>query len=464
MDMGPLGGTRGARERQEAGRRAEDLLPRLHARGIRRLAVTWVNHAGATLVKVVPLVRLADVARDGVGFSPVSDAWRVDGVPDPAHSLAVPDGDLRLVPDLAAPVPLESASGWGWLPGERWQQNGTAYELDQRSFCRRRQGRLAERAVTVRIGAEIEWVVARPGAEGQAAAAVAGGPYGADRLIDGLDYVTALGDALDAAGLPWQQIHPEYGAGQFELSLAAADPLTTADRQVVARLLIQRVSRRFGWQASFSPVVDPEQVGNGGHLHLSVVRNGVPLLQGGPGPAGLTSAGAGLIGSLLQHLPALLAISCPLAVSYRRLGPGRWSAPFQAWGVENREAALRLIPAAGDQAAAHLELKVADLSANPYLLSGALLALIETGLRDPQPLVPPVAGDPSLLPEPPARLPTSLAAASALFSACRPLAEAMGEKLHRSLVETQQAECRRAAALDGEALIRSTRWWPSVCG
>jgi glutamine synthetase len=433
---------------------------RLHDGGVRRVAITFVNHAGSPLVKVVPLARLAAAAHEGVGFSPVSDAWRVDGLPDPAHPLAVPDGDLRLVPDPAALLPLEAASGWAWAPAERRQRDGTPYALDQRSFCRRRQSLLAAAGIEVRAGFEIEWVVASSGAGGELVPAVAGGPYGADRLVNGLDYVAALTDALDAAGLPWLQVHPEYGAAQFELSLAPADPLTAADRQVAARLLIQRVTARFGWQATFSPLPDPDRVGNGGHLHLSLRRRGLPLLQGGEGTAGLSEAGEGLLGSLLGHLPALLAISCPLAVSYRRLAPGRWAAPFQVWGVENREAALRLIPAAADGEPAHLEIKVADLAANPYLFCGAVLALIEAGIRDPGSLPAPVEGDPALLPHPPERLPTSLEVASEAFAACRPLAEAMGEPLHRSLVETQRAECRRAAGLDEADLIASTRWLP----
>ncbi|MEO1003021.1 MAG: glutamine synthetase [Cyanobacteria bacterium J06638_7] len=430
------------------------LQAQLREQGVRRLMITWVNHAGSCLVKVVPLQRLEAVARGGVGFSPVSDAWDGDGVPDPAHPQAVPDGDLRLLPDLAALLPLEAASGWAWAPGDRRCADGSSYPLDQRGFCRRQQALLQAEGVAVRMGFEIEWVVRTPAAGEPSAAAIAGGPYGADRLLNGLDYVAALGSALDAADLPWLQIHPEYGPGQFELSLAPADPLGAADRQVAARLLIQRVSARFGWQASFSPLPDPAQVGNGGHLHLSVEREGVPLLCGGGGPWGLSTAGAGLIGSLLHHLPPLLAISCPLVLSYARLRPSHWSAPYRVWGVENREAALRLIPAADDGAPAHLELKVADLAANPYLLCGSLLALVAEGLRQPLALPAPVAGDPALLPVPPERLPQSLEAASEAFAGCGPLAGAMGEALHQSLLASQRAECRRGGvAAEAETCV-----------
>lgn len=44
---------------------------------MQRVAITWVNHCGAALVKVVP-------------FSPVADAFCADGSVDASHSLARP--------------------------------------------------------------------------------------------------------------------------------------------------------------------------------------------------------------------------------------------------------------------------------------------------------------------------------------------------------------------------------------
>ena len=53
----------------------------LAAQGIRWVAITWVNHAGAPLVKVVPLAGFEAAVAVGVGFSPVSDAF--GGSPSP---------------------------------------------------------------------------------------------------------------------------------------------------------------------------------------------------------------------------------------------------------------------------------------------------------------------------------------------------------------------------------------------
>ena len=48
------------------------------------------------LVKVVPRRHLDKAADLGVGFSPVADAFRVDGCIAPSHRFARPDEDLRL--------------------------------------------------------------------------------------------------------------------------------------------------------------------------------------------------------------------------------------------------------------------------------------------------------------------------------------------------------------------------------
>lgn len=447
--------------RQESVDQANRLASELRAAGLRRLAVTYVNHSGLTLVKMAPLAHLQTVVRQGLGFSPVADAFAVDGTIDPLHPLARPDGDLRLRPDLHQLLPLSPGDGLAWAPGDRHERDGSLYAADQRSFCRCQLAALERQGVQATAGFEIEWLVAGPQPDGSWRGAFAGGPYGAARLVEAMDYAAAISEALDAAGIAWLQFHPEYGPSQFELSLAPADPVSAADRLVAARLIIQSVSRRCGLRASFSPLPFADQVGNGGHVHLGLRRDGQALLQGGSGPAGLTDAGAAVLAGLLAHLPALLPLACPLEVSYRRLGPGRWSAPFQAWGVENRETALRLIPGGADGAEANLELKVADLSANPYLLLGAMLAVVGDALVAPLPPPAPVRGDPARLGAlAPPRLPASLAEASEHFAASSLLRQAMGELLHSSLLASQQAEQRRCAALDGDELIVSSRWYP----
>ena len=82
------------------------------------------------------------------------------------------------------------------------------------------------------------------------------------------------------------------------------------------------------------------------------------------------------MGGVLEHLPGLVALTCPSVNSYRRLGPGSWSSAYVCFGPDNREAAIR-VPSLfwGDEmASSNLELKPSDSSANPYIALGGLIA------------------------------------------------------------------------------------------
>ena len=432
--------------------------------GVRQIAVTWVNHAGESLVKVVPVRQLHHAIEIGVGFSPVSDAFRSDGGIEPHHRLTRPDGDLRLKADPDSIALLDAANGWAWAAGDRWDRDLGPYAADQRTFCRT-MGRNLERAgLSMTAGFELEWVVVTPDSHGVPQPVIPGGPYGADCLIEGLDYVSALLMALDQADLPWIQFHPEYGASQFELSFSPDAPLNVADGLIRARLLIQRVTRQFNWFCSFSAKPRLDWVGNGGHLHFSVADAQGPVLQGGPGPAGLRQEGETLIAGLLQKLPALIALASPSPVSYLRLRPSTWSAPYQVWGIENREAALRLIPTALDHCSAHLEIKAVDPTTNPYLLLGALQALVIHALSHPSPLPAPLVGDPAGMDVPPARLPSTLVEARHALEGDQVLRSAMGELLHGSLLDSFAGEINRVEDLPPEQQVASTCWWPIVGG
>lgn len=113
------------------------VIERLSQRGVRQIAITWVTNAGESLVKVVPLRQLQDAIDNGVGFSPVSDAFRTDGVIEPHHRLTCPDGDLRLKVDPDSVALLDPSTGWAWAAGDRWDRDQGPYDADQRHFCRR---------------------------------------------------------------------------------------------------------------------------------------------------------------------------------------------------------------------------------------------------------------------------------------------------------------------------------------
>jgi glutamine synthetase len=454
------------RERAARASEARRLSGVLGEQGIYAVALTWVDNAGITRVKTVPLARLEHAATWGVGMSPVFDVFVVDDSITTSRYIGGPSGDLRLFPDLARLTRLAAQPGWAWAPVDRYTQEGEVHVACQRSFARRMTRAARERGLRPRMGFEVEWFLGRQ-VDGTVVPACTGPAYGMTRVVELSDYARDLLVALDTEGVEVEQFHPEYAAGQLEVSPAPADPVGAADVAVLVRQTIRAVSARHGFQASFAPVVVAGQVGNGGHLHLSVWERDRNLLAGGPGPYGMTERGESFLAGVLDALPALTAVGAPSVASYLRLVPSRWAGPFQCWGRENREAALRFITGTtGSEAtAANAEVKCFDASANPYLVVGCVLAAglatVDAGSRLPAE----VPGDPELLPDEERRrlrvrrLPRSLPEALERLEESTMVREAMGEPLFEAFLAVRRAEVELFAGGGGpEEIAAATRW------
>ncbi|MGI5208809.1 hypothetical protein ACQEU6_45490 [Spirillospora sp. CA-108201] len=463
------------RERARLGARAAEAARRLAGEGIAAVALTWVDVSGITRTKTVPVERLEHAAAWGVGMSPVFDVFLLDDSIVSGRHIGGPTGDLRLHPDLDRLVPLAALPGWAHAPALRYAQDGSVHPLDARALLRREVDRLAGRGYTVKAAFEIEWAVSDGDGE-EFSPACKGPAYGMTRVTELAGYLRDVLESLRRTGVTVVQLHPEYAAGQYEVSVAAEDPVGAADTAVLVRETIRAVTIRHEMAASFSPKVEADAVGNGAHAHLSLWRDGtadgpvnagpVNAMAGGPGPYGMTAAGEAFAAGILRRLPALLAIGAPSVASYLRLVPSHWSGAYACWGLENREAALRFVTGAeGERAtAANLEVKCLDAAANPYLLLAALLAAGRDGLGDGLRLPEPVDVDPAALAEEEraargiAPLPASLAESVAAFEADAVLRAALGEAVADTVAAVRRGEI---ALLDGatpQQVAAATRW------
>jgi glutamine synthetase len=457
------------RERRRA--RAEELLPGLREAGVVGVVLPWVDTTGVTRAKSVPLARLPSAAQWGVGMSPVFDGFLVDDSIVAGRFAGSAIGDLRLHPDLSRLTVLAGQPGWAWAPVDRYDQDGDPHPQDSRLLLRRLVDELAGDGFAVRTAFEVEWAVGRAelpdGADPDAFVPALSGPaYGMTRHVEVSDYARDLLRALDVQGVAVDQFHPEYAAGQLELSVAAEDPLAAADTTVLVRHTVRAVSARHGLRASFSPKVTAEGVGNGAHVHLSLWREGGNLMSGGERTFGLTPEGEAFTAGVLGHLPGLLAVGAPSVASYLRLVPSHWAGAFAAWGLENRETALRFVtgPAGTRQTAANVEVKCVDAAANPYLLLAGLLAAGRDGLRRGSRLPKPVAVDPAGLPEEDRRaggiraLPSSLGEAVTAFERDDVLTAAFGEQLAATVVDVRRGEIALFDGVSPEGVARAVRW------
>jgi len=440
--------------------------------GVSAVALTWVDNSGLTRVKGVPLARLDRVSAWGVGMSPCFDAFLVDDSSVPAQHAGGVVGDLRLLPDLDRLTPLAALPGWAWAPVDRYNQDGTPHKYDARSLLRREVERLAADGCAALMAFEVEWCVSE-GSGDDFVPACSGPAYGMARLQEQSDYLKDLLDALAAQGVEVDQIHPEYAAGQYEVSVAAEDPVGAADTLVLVRETIRAVSARHGLRATFAPKVLADGVGNGCHVHLSLwraeaghTRPDRNAMSGGDGRHGLTPEGESFIAGILDHLPGLLALGAPAVASYLRLIPSSWAGAFACWGLENREAALRFVTGSrGDEAkAANLEVKCLDGAANPYLLAAGLLAAGRAGLAAKATLPEPVESDPAALPPEQAAargiraLPSSLSDSVAAFRGDEMFAEAFGAEFVDTIATVRRGEIRLFADASAQQIVARTRW------
>lgn len=141
------------------------------------------------------------------------------------------------------------------------------------------------------------------------------------------------------------------------------------------------------------------------HFHQYLTRNGQPLrlTRQVQSPTTYRALRFPITAGVLSHASALLGITNPSTISYKRLVPG-FEAPVRAFfSLGNRTAAVRVPIYADTPEEKRIEFRPPDATTNVYLAMSAMLLAgidgIERGL-DPVPLhLGPYTGDIEQLPQ-----------------------------------------------------------------
>ena len=411
----------------------------------------FVDHAGIPKCKAVHRDGFGRRAQAGVGLAKGVLALDPSGALHPESGLS-PVGECRLVPDLSTLTPLPFAPYQAMVTCDMTEPDArTPWEGCPRSALKRVLGRLAERGYRSVASYEAEFYVWGP--EGPLDRT----PYaGSFALTTAADFMVELAETLKEMGLRPEQCHAEVGHGNLELSVGEDEALAAADERVMVLEAIRGVAHKMGLETTMAPKPYLEGAGNGHHLHVSLYEGEDPVLFDGSGA--LSGPGRGLVGGLLEHLPAVMAFTAPSPNSYQRLAPGMWSSAFAAYGLDNREAAVRLAsPVAGrESATANVEIKPVDVTSNPYLALAAVLAAGMDGINRGLDPGEPTMVDPATLGEDEraARgirpLPASPDNALDALEGDAVLVEAIGEPLVRTHVAVARAQAAMARELPPE--------------
>jgi glutamine synthetase len=365
----------------------------------------WVDHNAITRGKAVSRLALPERMVSGAGIAKVRQAC---GLADTAEPLPGFDavGEVRLVPDPDSYVLLPHAPGSAAMLCDLMTVDGAPWAACPRAFLRDAISSAGELDVVAAFEPEFTLCSSTPRQDGLDLfdSSLCFDNEGFDATND---FTVELVRALRSQDMNVQLYHPEFAAGQHEMTLLHAPALRAADQSVWQRAFTRGLARRRGMWATFTPVPYPGMRGNGNHVHISLWQRpsgGAPatnLFADRDDPLGLSATGRHFIAGLLAHLPGLAAITCASVISYDRLRPGMWSGAYGGYGPDNREVAIRIpSPLRGDEAGTtNVEVKVCDSTANPYLALGALIYAGLDGIRRRLDPGEPLMEDPNRLDE-----------------------------------------------------------------
>jgi len=279
-----------------------------------------------------------------------------------------------------------------------------------------------------------------------------------------------MGDIVDALieqGIEVEQAINEYGPGQQEIAVRYRDALGAADQQLKFRDTVRGVAETMhGLIASFAPKPLPDGIGSGAHVHFSLWSpDGSRNLMYDPqaGDRLLSELGRSFVAGLLLHLPALVALTCPSFNSYDRLRPHAWAGSTVSWGLDNREASVRVASTfrGRESESTNVELKACDPSCNPYLALGGLIVAGLDGVRRNLQPPEPALHDPATLTEDEARragirpFPGTMREALVMLQADEALYGSLGDLLGRCIIAVRTSEADALEAMSPDEARRA---------
>src|SRR3954467_9814090 len=365
----------------------ETIRTTMEERGIEFIFAQFVDLYGRPSAKLIPAAHLDGLVEDGAGFAGFA-AGDIGQTPNDPDMAAMPD--LRSLTRLPGRPNVARSAGDVTVEGEPWP-------YCPRTILRNQMARAAEKGWEFRIGAELEYFLVRRTEDGGIEVAdkldtLEQPCYDMRALTRNLDFVSEVSRHVTELGWDNYATDHEDANGQFEQNFDFADALTTADRSIFFRYMVESLAQERGLIATFMPKPFAHLTGNGCHFHMSLWKDGVNVFDADPADdprgMGLSETAYQFIGGLKAHAKAYIAVTAPTVTSYKRLVVGSrsgasWAPVYVSYGYNNRTQMLR-VPGPG-----RVEDRTIDGSCNPYLAAAVTLAAgldgIEKGLDPGEP-------------------------------------------------------------------------------
>jgi glutamine synthetase len=434
----------------------EEIVAQANEHGLQLVRFLYCDNGGIIRGKSTHVGQLRRRIEAGIGLVKGMQSFTgLDSLaPDGTYG---PVGEIRLIPDPDTFVVLPYAPRSGQMISNMVELDHTTWALDPRGFLQRMVAAARAAGLSFDAAFENEFYLAYRRDDGVVPVdrSLCFSAIGMESTEDVIQDIIA---ALTDQGLTVELSHPELGHGQQELSIRHAPALRAADDQITYRQTVRAVAARHGMVASLAPKPFADQAGSGAHLHWSIwdADHTTNRLVDDAAPDGLSGLARNAIGGVLAHLPGLLGLTAPSVNSFRRFQPHYWSSAYTVWGIENREAAVRVPSRYWDDptGSANLELKASDASANPYISLGGVIAAALDGIERGLDPGDPVNEDPGNLSDAERdrrgirRFPLSAAEALEALAGDEVLMAALGAPLGTEYVKVRRAEAAAYAEKD----------------
>jgi len=365
----------------------------VRASGASKVKIAVADIDGVLRGKYMDADKLESVLDGGIGFNvfgtDVSDQPYEDEYIS-GRRLGFPDSTVFLEPSTFRHVPWDGDVPF--LLGNFVRSGGVPHPLCPRQVLRRVLRHAEALGFQVLAGVELEFFNFRETPETWAEkAGVRPQPisqgmqaYSLLRANAHRDYFAALMDETRRFGIPLDSLHTETGPGVYEAAILVDDALEVADRAILFKGAAKEIAARFGIMPSFMAKWHRRYPGCSGHIHQSLVRDGVPAFHAPDGPhGGMSPTFRAYVAGQVAYLFEFAPMFWPTINSYKRLVPGVWAPTRATWGIDNRTAAFRVL--VGSPRASRVETRCPGADMNPYLGMAAAIAAglagIEHGLE-----------------------------------------------------------------------------------
>ncbi|MGH7960349.1 MAG: glutamine synthetase family protein, partial [Candidatus Binatia bacterium] len=292
------------------------------------------------------------------------------------------------------------AQGTGWILGDLYFESSEPLPYAPRNVMRQALAELHHAGFEYFAGLEVEWYLTKledpmlepehlggpgvPPTPPRVRAVSHGFQYLLESHLDEVDPILQiLRKNLEGAGLPLRTMEDEWGPGQQEFTFDPLPGLAAADAMVFFRTATKQICRRHGYHATFmcKPGI-PNFYASGWHLHQSLLHRetGGNAFMPTEGTQSLSPLGLHFVGGLLQHADAACVFTTPTINGYKRVKPYSLAPDRATWGIENKGAMVRIQGGLNDPAT-HVENRVGEPCANPYLYMASQIVAGLDGMR-----------------------------------------------------------------------------------